>query len=39
VEEAKTWVLAQMTMEPRYMPKIPLDAEVGAHRRYGSAKN
>ena len=39
VEDAKTWVLAQMTMEPRYMPGIPLNAEVGAHRRYGLAKN
>jgi len=28
-----------MTMEPRYMPNIPLDADVGAHRRYGLAKN
>ena len=39
VEEAKTWVLAQMTMEPPYMPGIPLDADGGAHRRYGLAKN
>ena len=39
VEHAKTWVLAQMTMEPRYMPGIPLDADGGAHRRYGLAKN
>jgi len=39
IEEAKTWVLAQMTMEPRYMPGIPLDADGGAHRRYGLAKN
>jgi len=39
VAEAKTWVLAQMTMEPRYMPGIPLDADGGAHRRYGLAKN
>ena len=39
VDEAKTWVLEQMTMEPRYMPGIPLDAEGGAHRRYGLAKN
>ena len=39
VEEAKTWVLAQMTMEPSYMPGIPLDADGGAHRRYGLAKN
>jgi DNA polymerase I-like protein with 3'-5' exonuclease and polymerase domains len=37
--EAKTWVLAQMTMEPRYMPNIPLDADGGHHRRYGLAKN
>jgi len=39
IEEAKTWVLAQMTVEPRYMPGIPLDADGGAHRRYGLAKN
>ena len=39
VEEAKTWVLAQMTMEPSYMQGIPLDADGGAHRRYGLAKN
>ena len=39
VEEAKTWVLEQMCMEPRYMQGIPLNAEVGAHRRYGLAKN
>jgi hypothetical protein len=39
VEEAKTWVLEQMTAAPRYMPDIPLNADVGAHRRYGLAKN
>lgn len=39
VEEAKPWVLAQMTMEPPYMPGIPLAADGGAHRRYGMAKN
>jgi len=39
VDEAKTWVLEQMTMAPRYMPGIPLDADGGAHRRYGLAKN
>jgi hypothetical protein len=39
VQDAKTWVLAQMTMEPPYMPGIPLDADGGAHRRYGLAKN
>jgi len=39
VAEAKTWVLAQMTMEPSYLPGIPLNADGGAHRRYGLAKN
>ena len=39
VVDAKTWVLAQMTMEPPYMKGIPLDADGGAHRRYGLAKN
>jgi len=38
LDDAKTWVLAQMTMEPRYMPGIPLNADGGAHRRYGLAK-
>lgn len=38
VEFAKTWVLAQMTMEPKYLRGIPLDADGGAHRRYGLAK-
>lgn len=39
VADAKTWVLAQMTMEPKYLPGIPLAADGGAHRRYGMAKN
>lgn len=39
VADAKTWVLAQMTMEPSYMPGIPLAADGGAHRRYGLAKS
>ena len=39
VADAKTWVLAQMTMEPSYLPGIPLAADGGAHRRYGLAKN
>ena len=39
VDEAKPWVLAQMTMEPKYMPGIPLAADGGAHRRYGLAKS
>jgi len=38
-EEAKDWVLSQMTMEPSYMPGIPLNADVGYHQRYGMAKN
>ncbi len=38
VEEAKTWVLEQMTMEPRYIPGIQLNADGCAHRRYGLAK-
>ena len=38
-EEAKVWVREQMIATPRYMPGIPLDAEVGAHLRYGLAKN
>jgi hypothetical protein len=37
-EDAKTWVWQQMVMEPKYMPGIPLNAEVGYHRRYGLAK-
>lgn len=37
--EALDWVLAQMTMEPRYMPGIPLAADGGTHKRYGMAKN
>ena len=39
VVDAKTWVLAQMTMEPSYMQGIPLSADGGAHRRYGLAKS
>ncbi len=38
VDDAKTWVLAQMTVEPKYMPGVPLAVEGGAHRRYGLAK-
>jgi hypothetical protein len=37
--DAKTWVLAQMTLTPKYLPGIPLAADGGAHRRYGLAKN
>ena len=38
VAEAKPWVLEQMTLEPKYLPGIPLAADGGAHRRYGEAK-
>jgi DNA polymerase len=38
VTEAKPWVLGQMTLEPKYLPGIPLAADGGAHRRYGEAK-
>ena len=38
VAQAKPWVLGQMTLEPKYMPGIPLAADGGAHRRYGEAK-
>jgi DNA polymerase len=38
VDDAKTWVLAQMTVEPKYMPGVPLAVEGGAHHRYGLAK-
>jgi DNA polymerase len=38
VEEATGWVLEQMIAQPKYMPGIPLNSEVGAHRRYGLAK-
>ena len=37
-EDAKTWVLAQMTMPVQYLPGIPLNADVGYDRRYGLAK-
>jgi DNA polymerase bacteriophage-type len=38
VEDAKVWVLEQMIAPPKYMPGIPLNSDVGAHRRYGLAK-
>lgn len=36
--DALAWMLEQMTLEPSYMPGIPLAAEGGVHRRYGLAK-
>ena len=38
VEEGKVWVKQQMIREPKYLPGIPLNADVGAARRYGDAK-
>jgi len=38
VEEALRWVKQQLTAPVKYLPGIPLDATVGAHRRYGLAK-
>lgn len=37
-EEAKVWIREQMIVTPKYMPGIPLDADVGVHKRYGLAK-
>lgn len=39
VEEAKVWIKKQLVAPVPYLPGIPLDAEVGAARRYGMAKN
>ena len=36
--EAKEYLLACMTVEPTYMPGIPLAADGGVHKRYGLAK-
>lgn len=38
IEEGKAWIHAQMLVDPKYLPGIPLGAETGAHRRYGLAK-
>ena len=37
-QEAFDWMLEQMTLEPSYLPGIPLAADGGVHRRYGNAK-
>jgi len=37
-QEALDWVIEQMTMEPSYMPGIPLAADGGTNLRYGDAK-
>jgi DNA polymerase len=38
-KEALAWGKAQMIVEPKYMPGLPLDASVGSHQRYGMAKD
>jgi hypothetical protein len=38
VDEAVPWIKKQLTTECSYMPGLPLDATVGAARRYGEAK-
>lgn len=38
VAVAEPWILAQMVVEPPYLPGIPLDAETGSAKRYGEAK-
>lgn len=37
-EEGTIWVRDQMIVTPKYLPGIPLNADVGAARRYGDAK-
>ena len=39
VARAIPWVREQMIITPSYLPGVPLDAEVGADRRYGKAKS
>jgi hypothetical protein len=38
VEEGKAWIKKEMIRVPKWMPGIPLNADVGAARRYGDAK-
>ena len=38
VEDATKWVWEQMVKEPKYMPGIPLNSDVGHAKRYGDAK-
>ena len=37
-DEGKKWVHAMMTQEPKWLAGIPLNADVGYHKRYGLAK-
>lgn len=38
-QEGYKWALSQMVVVPKWMPRIPLAADGGVHRRYGMAKN
>jgi len=38
-DEGLKWCIEQMTVEPKYLPGIPLAADGGWHKRYGLAKN
>lgn len=38
IKEGLKWVKAEMIKVPKWMPGIPLNADVGAARRYGAAK-
>lgn len=37
-EEAQVWIKEQMIQVPKWMPGIPLNADVGVNKRYGLAK-
>jgi DNA polymerase I-like protein with 3'-5' exonuclease and polymerase domains len=37
-EEGTAWVKEQMIQVPKWMPGIPLNADVGFNKRYGLAK-
>ena len=37
-KEDSTWIKEQMIMVPKWMPGIPLNADVGFNKRYGLAK-
>jgi len=37
-EQAAAWVKEQMIQVPKFMPGIPLNADVGFNKRYGLAK-
>jgi DNA polymerase I-like protein with 3'-5' exonuclease and polymerase domains len=37
-EEGREWVKEQMIQVPKWLPGIPLNADVGVNKRYGLAK-